>query len=288
VHAHTTTPVLPGAAGPPGGGAVTATVARHVATADPAETVAANPIHGADAARSAGYADALVAGIHVYGWATEAILAAPELGPEWLDDGWADVRLRRPTYPGDELTTTVADGRLVTAKADGTVVLEGEVGRGRAPWYGELERPRRLRPEPPVPAAELRRMELARAPVGEDYRPMAVEASPGAVAAWVASHLGDDGPRWSERLHPAFLAGRMTPLFRHNYLYGPAIHVRSQVQHLGPARAGGELVVAARLHAAYERKGHHYHESDCLMLGADGAEVAIKRHTGIFKVAARS
>jgi acyl dehydratase len=264
---------------------MTMTTSRHVATADPSETVSANPIHGAEGARAAGYADALVAGIHVYGWATEAVVADPDLGEAWLDDGWADVRLRRPTYPGDELVTTVTDGRLVTAKADGTVVLEGEVGRGRAPWYPSLERPTRLRPEPPVPDEELRRMELASAPIGEDFRPMAVDASPSYSARWVAARLGDRDPRWSERLHPAYLAGRMTPLFRHSYRYGPAIHVRSQVQHLAPARTGGELVVGARLHDAYERKGHHYHESDCLMVAADGTEVALKRHTGIFRVA---
>jgi hypothetical protein len=79
----------------------------------------------------------------------------------------------------------------------------------------------------------------------------------------------------------------MTPLFRHSYLYGPAIHVRTQIQHLAPARAGQELVVAARLHAAYERKGHHVHESDCWIFAADGTALAAKRHTGIFKVAVR-
>jgi acyl dehydratase len=264
------------------------TVSRHVATADPPETVSANPIHGAEAARAAGYADALVAGIHVYGWATEAVVAHPELGEAWLDGGWADVRLRRPTHPGDELTTTLTDGRLVTAKADGTVVLEGEVGLGHAPWYAALERPRRLTPEPPVPEDELRRMELATAPIGEDFRPMAVEAAPRNAARCADVRQGDDDPRWAERLHPAYLAGRMTPLFRHSYRYGPAIHVRSQIQHLGPARTGGDLVVGARLHDAYERKGHHYHESDCLMVGADGVEVALKRHTGIFRVAGPS
>ena len=45
--------------------------------------------------------------------------------------------------------------------------------------------------------------------------------------------------------------------------------------------------VDARLQAAYERKGHHYHESDCMVLGASGEELMIDRHTGIFLVAAR-
>ena len=170
-------------------------------------------------------------------------------------------------------------------------MLEGEAGTGRAPWFDQLEVPERRRPEAPVPEAELVRMELATAPVGRDFRPMAVDASTSFARAWAATRLDDHHPRWHEgdrpRLHPSFLAGRMTPLFRHGYLYGPAIHVRTRIQHLAPARAGQELAVAARLHAAYERKGHHVHESDCWIFGEDGTALAAKRHTGIFKVAVR-
>ena len=41
-----------------------------VAVPDPPETIEANPIHGAAGAAAAGYAGALVAGVHTYGWAT--------------------------------------------------------------------------------------------------------------------------------------------------------------------------------------------------------------------------
>ena len=124
-----------------------------------------------------------------------------------------------------------------------------------------------------------------------DFRPMAVDATRSFATAWASTRLEDHDRRWYEgdhpRLHPSFLAGRMTPLFRHNYRYGPAIHVRTQIQHLAAARAGQRLVVAARLHAAYERKGHHYHESDCWIFAEDGTALAAKRHTGIFKLASR-
>lgn len=271
-----------------------AVTSRRVALADPDEVVEANPVHGAAGAVALGYRDALVAGIHTYGWATEAVIAA--LGEGWLDDGWADVAYRRPVHPGDDLVTIVepgeggAAGVRTTVGVDGPVVLEGEVGRGRAAWFAELEVPERRRPEPEVPEAELVRMELASAPVGQDFRPMAVDASVAFARAWAAVRLDDRHPRWHEgdhpRLHPSFLAGRMTPLFRHSYRYGPAIHMRTRIQHLAPARAGQELVVAARLHAVYERKGHHIHESDCWIFGEDGQAVAAKRHTGIFLVRA--
>jgi acyl dehydratase len=276
-------------------------VSTHIAVPDPPETIEANPIHGAAGAAAAGYAGALVAGVHTYGWATAAVLDA--FGDRWLEDGWADVAYRRPVYDGDELVTTatVLSDRLAdSAAADGVVslrtmaagerpVLDGSAGVGRATWFDELEVPEWRDPEPPVAEAALVRMELASAPLHRDFRPMAVDATRSFATAWASTRLGDDDPRWYEGdhpyLHPSFLAGRMTPLFRHNYRYGPAIHVRTRIQHLAPARAGQCLTVAARLHAAYERKGHHYHESDCWIFGEDGTALAAKRHIGIFKLA---
>jgi hypothetical protein len=275
-------------------------VSTRIAIPDPPETIDANPIHGADGAAAAGYAGALVAGVHTYGWATAAVLDA--LGDRWLEDGWADVAYRRPVFDGEELVTTVvapprsrrdAGGAVTlrTVAAGDRVVLEGTAGLGRASWFEELEVPDRRDPQPPVPEPDLVRMELATAPVGGDFRPMAVDASRSFAEAWATTRLHDDDPRWHEGdpplLHPSFLAGRMTPLFRHNYRYGPAIHVRTAIQHLAPARAGQQIVVAARLHAAYERKGHHYHESDCWIFAADGTPLAAKRHTGIFKLGPR-
>src|SRR3954468_11803451 len=83
------------------------------ATPDPPPVGIANPIHAADGARGAGYAGALVAGVRTYGWVAEVVLEV--LGHGWLDDGWADVTLRRPVYAGDVVTIAVGaadvDGR---------------------------------------------------------------------------------------------------------------------------------------------------------------------------------
>lgn len=271
-------------------------VTRKIAIHDPPESYEANPIHSAEGAASAGYDGALVAGIHTYGWASAAIVSA--LGDRWLEDGWVDVRYRRPVYPGEELITTVtqAGGKdagpatVSTAKDDGTVVLDGTAGLGTAPWFGELNLPDWRTSEPEVPDGEKERMVLETAPIGQDYRPMAVDVPLNFHTAWVTTRLEEDDPRYLDpdgppRIHPAFIAGRMTPLFRHSYLYGPAIHARSQIQHLAPAHAGQELTIAARLADAHERKGHHYHLSDCVILAEDGTELAAKRHTGIFKLA---
>src|SRR6476659_5956552 len=102
------------------------------ATPDPPPVGIANPIHAADGASSAGYAGALVAGVRTYGWVAEAVIEV--LGPEWLDDGWADVTLRRPLFAGEEVTITVSPSGTVAASVGSRVVLDGSVGLGAATW----------------------------------------------------------------------------------------------------------------------------------------------------------
>ena len=60
-----------------------------------------NPIHSTGVARQYGFAGPLVGGVTVYGWLVPPILDL--LGDAWLESGWADVRFRRPVYPGDDL-----------------------------------------------------------------------------------------------------------------------------------------------------------------------------------------
>src|SRR5947207_696426 len=103
--------------------------------------------------------------------------------------------------------------------------------------------------------------------------------------------LDDLGQRSSrvppDRLHPWVLAARMAPLTRHNFTYGPTIHVRSQIQHRGPARVDQEIVVGARIVEVYERKAHWYQVLDGLVVGDAGgpgcAELARIRHHSIFR-----
>ena len=72
------------------------------------------------------------------------------------------------------------------------------------------------------------------------------------------------------RLHPGWLAARMTAPFRHSYHYGSRHPRQDRDAAPGPPgrpKAPSRLGLLVRV---YERKGHHYHESDCLVCGADG------------------
>jgi len=261
------------------------------ATADPPPRGVPNPVHRADGAQAAGYRAPLVAGVRTYGWAVGPILQAA--GPAWLDGGWIDFSLHRPVFAGDRLTTTVTHTAaptgtrwsVVTVVEPERVVLEGEVGVGAAPWLGDLDPPPASTgvDSPPVRPT----YDVAEAPVGRALLPLAVFVSGGAAEALVEEDLASDpGPFRSGsrmRLHPCFLAGRMAPLTRHNFTYGPTIHVRSQIQHCAPAWADQEVTVGARIVDAYERNGHQYQVLDGRITGAGASELALVRHHTIFR-----
>lgn len=251
-----------------------------------------NIIHSTAGAAQYGYRAALVGGVTVYGWAVPAIIEV--LGERWLDDGWADVFFRRPVYPGDELRIRVEERRrghcfFAMTNPEGKACIEGELGLGRAPWSGDLQRPSdtspRTSPDPltPLTPATLR--------VGADLVPMAVPITVEEAAAHALDRERDDHPRWrgeAARIHPSWIAGRATRLMHHGFSYGPSIHARTQMQHLAPARAGQTVTVAGRFVDAYERKGHQYAVVDVLMLGESGEDIAHFRHTTIYQVARRA
>jgi acyl dehydratase len=248
----------------------------------------ANPIHADDGAAGAGYAGALVAGVRTYGWVAEAVVEA--LGPEWLDHGWADVTLRRPLFAGDVVTIAVGDGdngsRAVSASVGERMVLDGAAGRGTATWAADLDPPA---PGPALdPPAVRPTYSVDDAPLGWSLRPLGAYVSIAAARRASLDELGQTESAVADgRLHPWFLAGRMAPLTRHNFTYGPTIHVRTQIQHLGPARAEQEVVVGARIVEVAERNGHWYQVLDGLVVGDGGGagcrHLARLRHHSIFR-----
>lgn len=260
-----------------------------VATHDPPPKGIPNPIHDDAGATASGYAGALVAGVRTYGWCSAEIVA--DVGDGWLDDGWVDYSLHRPAFVGDEIVIGAADGVIEATTSNG-LVLSGTYGRGEALFAADLdppsvaagEEPPEVRPQPT----------LDDIPVGRPLRPLEVRVSSDAAGRLATDDLGVPLDGWSRRIHPYFLAARMAPLTRHNFTYGPTIHVRSQIQHVGPAiypTDGSDqfLTVGARIVDAYERKAHWYQVLDGVvsMAAVRGATEAARvvariRHHTIF------
>lgn len=270
--------------------------ARTTAFLDDADnTDIPNIVHSNEGARRFGFRAAIIAGTTVYGWAVPAVLQL--LGPAWLDNGWHDVRFRRPIYPGDQITTRVQetveeaaagafDLTVLDPAGDGALV--GQVGLGPAPWLGELHDSQRRTAEPKLDTVP--DLVLASAPVGQDLRPLATLITPEDATTYAREIQHDSDPLWAgprPRLHPGWIAFRMWPFIRHSVHLGPIIHTRSQIQHLAPAFAGQTITSSGHLLEAYERKGHHYFVTDGCITAEDGTDLARFRHTTIFKIAAR-
>jgi len=71
----------------------------------------------------------------------------------------------------------------------------------------------------------------------------------------------------------------MAPLTRHNFTYGPTIHVRSQIQHCREASSDCEITVGAQIVDAYDRKGHWYQVLDGTVSDHQGELARIRHHT---------
>lgn len=246
-----------------------------------------NPIHSTEVAAQYGFRGALVGGVTVYGWFTPPILEL--LGDGWLSNGWADVRFRRPVFPGDamtaraERTTEGIDLKMILP--DGDTAIVGTGGLGNAAWFAELTPP--VIREAEVKPEVLPILTLETAPGRSELRPMPVPYSIEDATTYATKLQRDESGRFAGDgglIHPGWIAARMTPLLKHSYEYGPSIHIRSQVQHLATAKAGQAFTMVGTFLRAYEQNGHHVAELDGSLLAEDGTECARMRHTTIFRI----
>ncbi len=253
-----------------------------------------NIIHSTEGAARFGFEGALVGGVTVYSWSVPALIEA--LGEGWLDAGWIDFRLRRPVYPGERITTRVTpivetEGatrsavELTMAKDSGEVCIAGTAGLGEAGFYPDLAVAQRRIVSPAAdPPTPLTRDNL---PVGEELPAMAVPMSVADAADYADRFARDPHSRWrgeGARLHPGWIAGRCTRLIRHTYSYPAGIHAGSQIQMLGPARAGQTLIVSGFMTDGYRRKQHEYCLLDVTISSESGEDIARLRHRTIYQV----
>ena len=63
----------------------------------------------------------------------------------------------------------------------------------------------------------------------------------------------------------------------------PGIHVSGWTQHLGLVRAGDRLINPGKITALYERSGHHYVDTEQLVIANDVTPVALVRRAVIYR-----
>lgn len=257
---------------------------------DDPEMFERNRIHTTAGAQEYGFQGAFLGGVTLYGWCVPTIVAA--LGEQWLDDGWVNMRFRRPTYPGAHirvLVTPDADGagahRFEAVQDDGEASIVGAVGLGAAPWRDELH------PTPfslPDPGSEQRpALTLEDAPIGKPlrsyrYGPHTPQPQ---FAAGANAGLTELATAAGPVIHPSTMARQMISLLAGSYEYGkPSIHAESHIQHVARIPADQDVVLCGTFVSAYERNGHHYAVIDADLYTLGGERLARQRHTNIFRV----
>lgn len=252
-----------------------------------------NKIHDDAEALKYGYRGGLVPGVTLYAYLTQ--LAAPYFGPDWLARGVSSVRLLRPVYEGETVVCSAAPGEregtlsldLTCAREDGTVCADGAAWLPAAvaadALAGAPDLPDRA-PDQPLP-----RLTPETIPLGVPLAPLDMRFTSEQAHAY-AKETADPAPWWRDGsplgaalLPPGVIAGRQARLLRHNFTFGPSIHVASAITHLAPARADARYRTGGVIRETFERKGNQYLVLDALTT-ADGVPVARIRHTSIFQV----
>tara|TARA_B100000029_G_scaffold508367_1_gene595074 strand:+ start:14409 stop:15242 length:834 start_codon:yes stop_codon:yes gene_type:complete len=249
-----------------------------------------NPIHSTDFANKYNFDGPLIAGVHVWGWATPLILNT--LGQEWLEQGWAEFSFKQPTYPNDVLKIILAENNddqgfdLTMMNQKNIACVVGKVGLGHATWIDEFLSSDPINDHHAMSdKLEITRDNLIANPnwigISQDTnakmaRDFSLETQRNSDDIFVG-----DFPK----LHPAWIAGWAENLMRHNFEVHHSIHTQSRIQFLKSISAGTTITGNAHFIDVYEKRGHQYVNFDVLLQDNFGEQVAKIRHWTIFKIA---
>lgn len=265
-----------------------------------------NKIHDDEVARQYGFGGGLVPGATSYAYLASWLVQT--LGVEWAVSGSASISLVRPVYEGETLTLGGAVREVSGDRQRGALALDchvaGPDGGVRAPataglsWGEPL--PAAPRPVFAAPGGNPRRRDerppisVASAPVGTTLPPVRLPAGVEATRAYLDGIASDDplfrsgSPFGGPLLHPGWWPGVANRVLAENFALGPWIHTRSEIQHLGPALAGGTHTAYGVLTDAFEKRGHEYVTADVLITDAADEPVVRMTHTAIVVVARRT
>ena len=249
-----------------------------------------NPIHSTEVAKAYGFPGALVGGVTVWGWATDTILEA--LGEQWLKIGWAEYSFRQPTIPGDQLTIRATEENTANSwsvemiNEEEVVCVVGKVGLGKADWASEFVRSTSLNPT--EEGEKKKSLTLETAEIGVDWAARKADFTVETATEFTSEKQQTNNPLFvgsNPIAHPSWTAGWAEQLMRHNYDIPSSMHTRSRIQHLNVVPVGTQVIGAAHMVDAYERKAHHFVNFDVLLQDQAGEDIAQIRHWTIFKIA---
>tara|TARA_B100000700_G_C15061244_1_gene866005 strand:- start:737 stop:1585 length:849 start_codon:yes stop_codon:yes gene_type:complete len=251
-----------------------------------------NPIHSTELALSYGFSGPLIAGVTVWGWATDCILEA--LGESWLKFGWSEFSLKQPTYPGETLEISVfksTEGpsgsyEVEIRKSDNSICVKGLVGLGKTDWSADLIKP-------DITDSSFIRENKEPLLLGEEknttpWTPMQISFSMDNLTEFLNEKQKTSNPIFAGPnpiAHPSWIAGWAENLMRHNFLLPSSMHTRSKIQHLNSIPINTNVVARGHIKETYERKGHHFVNFDVSLSDDSDQILSQMSHWTIFKIA---
>ena len=245
-----------------------------------------NRIHSDEVAERFGFTGALVPGVAVFGHMTYQLVEA--LGDAWLSGYTAYVRLHKPAYHGDELTTrhsVSGDQHTVFCHARDELLAELRTSPKEQP-------PGDLLPHGPE-TTERPEIRWDNVHVDEPFPTWTWQ--PDAVAnAEAAAQIEDDLTCYGTGIvHPHAILSMANRTFTRRYFLPAWLHVSSEIRFHRLLRVGEPVEVRTVPTRKWERKGHEFVDLNIQYLvpgdSGDGAkDVATEIvHTSIFKIAER-
>jgi len=245
----------------------------------------ASGIHDDTIAQRYGYRGALVPGILICGHTMPALVDI--WGEVWLERGRIFMKHIRPAFDGEMLTACFrwsrdgsGDLAEIVVYRDAVAVAVGNASLPDGPVSVPEDLPRDILPIP------------AKRPLAEPgilkpgqrlfTRPVEIDTAEHGLAL---SRLGGVSEEWPYgSIHPYVYQHITSHDAIHSFVYStPGIHVAGDTQMLGWAEPGLTLQSSGHVVAVYERKGHHYFDTEQLVQTVDGKPIAICRRTVIYK-----
>lgn len=245
-------------------------------------------LHDDEMARSLGYPAALVPGIDLYAYLGRLALA--HWGEPWLIRGSLSSTSLRPVYHGDELVVHASQvQRTETGSVVNLSVVNArgvEVANGSAALSNDDARPPALSSFPVIPRpATLPPGDPGSLSVGMRFSCLAETVSAEANPR-VAAEFLETSPLYASEgiVHPAFLQRLALKSAHWSFAHAtPPIYITARGQHFSPARVGDRLEVSGAITRLWERKGHHYMESEQLVIANGERAVMLIHRTTIYQ-----
>ncbi|MBF0679303.1 MAG: hypothetical protein IR164_10230 [Devosia sp.] len=245
----------------------------------------AGGIHDDSIAQRYGYQGALVPGIVICAHTMPALVE--RWGKDWLKRGRVAMKHIRPGYDQDRLSACYRFGASDKGAHCEIVVMRDDVVLA----VGDAAMPN-VKPELPedLPRTTLsvpEQLPLAEPDVLAPGQPLFTTPTlmDAAEHDRLLARIGGETGQWPYgSIHPVAYQHLTSHDAINSFEYStPGIHVSGDTQMLDWAEPGETLSSSGRVVAVYDRKGHHYFETEQLVQTASGRAIALCRRSVIYR-----